>query len=212
MNNILLPNVLAASISKIVVQNNPDFIDNKEEIRYGLEWIISGMNQIILVLIFAWPFNILAETIAALAAGALLRMFSGGAHFKKYSICLAFSTVQILIIGYISKNYYFEVVEHWPIILTILFGSFILTGIKSPFLQKKKHLFNSKRKKMQKKYAIAVFFSLTFICISLNSSVQLSVAMALIIQSVSLTATWEKGVNLFDAFLYKMPERRMKSD
>lgn len=212
MKNILLPNVLAVNISKVVVRNNPEFMKNSDEIRYGLEWIISGMNQVILVSLTAWHLHILPETMAALAAGALLRMFSGGAHFKNYFICLVFSTFQILVIGYMCRNYYSELVDKWPVILVMLFGSLILTVIKSPFLQKKKELFNSQREKMQKFYAVVIFLMVTFSSFTLAPSIQFSILMALIIQSISLTTTWEKGVNFFDAFLYKISEGRMRND
>ncbi|MGG4264746.1 hypothetical protein [Peribacillus simplex] len=37
-----LPNFLAANISNPVVSENPQLVKNKDKIRYGLEWMISG--------------------------------------------------------------------------------------------------------------------------------------------------------------------------
>lgn len=203
MNTFFSPNTLANRLSERVVTDNPVLHKNKDEIRYGLEWTFSGINQVILVILLAFPLQVIPEAITTLIAGALLRMFSGGAHFKSYYLCLVFSTFQILIISVACKFSLIYFTKIGPLLMVLLMISLMIVAIKAPVLQKKKALFNKKDIKFQKIYSVTIFICGLIISFLLPEPLMFSIWAAFIIQSLSLTYLWEKSICYIDAFLYK---------
>ncbi|MGY3314689.1 accessory gene regulator B [Peribacillus simplex] len=199
-----LPNHLATNISNLVVSENPQLVKNKDKIRYGLEWMISGMNQIVLVSLLVWPLGLLPETIIGLLTGALLRMFSGGAHFKGYCSCLILSTLQIIFITFISVKYTDVLSSYKILFILLLFISFLITAQKAPILHKKKHLFTQKSMLKLKIKAVITFILCTGWSVFLPQTTMYCVWFALISQGLSLTVFWGKSVLILDAFIYKI--------
>ncbi|TKH10534.1 hypothetical protein FC678_14495 [Peribacillus simplex] len=204
MFKYFLPNYLATNISNLVVSENPQLVKSKDKIRYGLEWMISGMNQIILVSLLVWPLGILPETTMGLLSGALLRMFSGGAHFKGYYSCLILSTLQIIFLTLICVQYT-EVLSFYkiPFILLLLI-SFLITVQKAPVLHKKKHLFTRKGTLKLKMKAVTTFILCMGLSVFLPQAMMYCVWSALIFQGLTLTDFWGKSVLILDAFIYKI--------
>ena len=140
MNAFFSPNILATKLSNRVVADNPVLLKNKDEIRYGLEWTFSGINQVIFVTLLAFPLQIFPEAMTILVAGAILRMFSGGAHFKNYYLCLVFSTFQILLISIACNFLVVYFIKFWPLLMAFLIICLMIVAIKSPVLQKSRHI------------------------------------------------------------------------
>lgn len=203
MNTIFSPNILATKLSKKIVTENPSLLKNSDEIRYGLEWTFSGINQLLFVLILAFPLQVLPEATITLIAGAVLRMFSGGSHFKNYYLCLVFSTFQILFVALFCKYYPEFLTDKLPLLLIFLIISFIITVVRAPVLQKKKHLFSRRATILQKIYSIVTFIILISTSLLLPDPLMFSIWVAIIIQSLTLTFLWEKCIYFTDAFLYK---------
>ncbi|WP_162604437.1 accessory gene regulator B family protein [Peribacillus frigoritolerans] len=199
-----LPNYLATSISNLVVSENPQLLKSKDKIRYGLEWMISGMNQIVLVSLLVWPLGILPETMMGLFSGALLRMFSGGAHFKGYYSCLILSTLQIICLTLICVQYS-EILSSYKIpFFLLLVISFLITVQKAPILHKKKHLFTRKSTLILKMNAVTTFILCMGLSVFLPQTMMYCVWSALIFQGLTLTDFWGKSVLILDAFIYKI--------
>lgn len=210
MNTFFSPNTLANKLSERIVTDNPVLHKNKDEIRYGLEWIFSGINQVILVTLLALPLQVLPEAIITLIAGALLRMFSGGAHFKNYYLCLIFSTFQILIISIACKFSLIYFTKIGLLLILLLMISLVIVAIRAPVLQKKKELFSKKDINFQKVYSVIVFICGSIISFLLPEPLMFSIWAAFIIQSLSLTSLWEKFICYIDAFLYKKSKGEKK--
>lgn len=190
----LLPNTIATKISnKLIIYDN-EFMNKKDDIRYGLEWIIAGMNQVILVLILSIPFNLCLEAFVVMVSGALLRMFAGGAHFRGYFPCLLFSTAQIMVIATFSK-YYVEMMDiTLYIFILALCISFVLTWTRSPLLMKKRNQFTQEQKQKAKYKAIITFMVLLILgtIILYGMSFMYAIWLAIIAQSFTLTKTAQK--------------------
>lgn len=198
------PNLLATNISKLVVSENPQLIKNQEKIRYGLEWMISGINQIVLVSLIVLPLGIFLESTVTLLSGALLRMFSGGAHFKGYTLCLIFSTLQIIFLTFICVEYTVILSSYNILFLFLLLSSFLITVRKAPVLHKKKHLFNQEGILKLKIVALVTFIICTGVSVLLPQSIMYCVWSALIFQGLTLTNFWEKSVLHLGAFINKI--------
>ncbi|MDI3410346.1 accessory gene regulator B family protein [Bacillus sonorensis] len=69
-------------MSEQIIYYNPDFRSRQDSIRYGLEWMLAAINQILLVFIIACYFDCVIQAMVILSAGGFLRMFSGEATLK----------------------------------------------------------------------------------------------------------------------------------
>lgn len=203
MFKIFLPNLLATNISNLVVSENPKFAKNKDEIRYGLEWMISGINQIVFVNLLVWPLGISLEATVALLSGALLRMFSGGAHFKGYYPCLIFSTLQIIFLSLICVWYTEFFTSHKGYFFSLLTISLLIIARKAPVLHKKKHLFDPGKILKLKLMAVMIFILCTGASMLLPQSLMYCVWSSLIFQGLTLTVFWEKSVSFLNTLLIK---------
>ncbi|MEC1543689.1 accessory gene regulator ArgB-like protein [Bacillus halotolerans] len=189
----ITPHNLSRKISKQIIYFNPELRDLQDSIRYGLEWMLATVNQVFIVIIIAGIFGNSAQALIVLAAGGLFRMISGGSHFKSYNLCLFFSTLQILFITYISIEFepYFTIWTNW--LLKILLAiSFLITFKNSPKLQKKNHLFTPTHKMKLKIGSISIFLCLLLISLMGDDQYKYSIWMALIMQSITLTDSWDK--------------------
>lgn len=187
----LLPNTIAKRLANRIVSNNGDFSGKTDEIRYGLEWIISTLNFYVLVCMVAIPLNMLPEALMFAVTSSTLRLISGGAHCKGYYSCLILSTLQVVVSSFII-HYMFSYLISLTIVFTILLtASFITVVLLAPVLNKKKDSFNEKQKHNIKIVSILVF--LVFLTLSLTffkgTHLMYGIWFALIIQTFSLTDT-----------------------
>lgn len=190
MVNNLLPNVLAHRIAIKVTSHNKEFLRQTDEIRYGMEWILTASNQLLIILIIAFPLNIIPEALILMLSGAVLRMFSGGAHCKGYFQCLIVSTVQITASALIAKHAFAYLITIKTALIIFLVLSLLIIILKAPVLNKKKKKFNKKQK-----YQLKCISALTFIGLLLtslfflkDSTLMFSIWLALILQCFTLTA------------------------
>lgn len=196
--NRLLPYTIANTIAEKIIIHDNQFAEQRDEIRYGLEWIISVFNQILLVTIIAIPLDILPEALIFAFASAALRAFSGGAHFKGYFTCLLFSTLLIILSSWMIDGFF----EYWisikPYFIPLLTLSFLLVLWKAPVLTKKRHCFSQKQLLKQKFTSAALFIVLYGLSIILfkDKTLMYCIWFALILQSLTLTNTVKTLYNL----------------
>ncbi|MGG1630871.1 accessory gene regulator ArgB-like protein [Rossellomorea sp. NRS-1567] len=191
------------TIANTIIIYNPDLNKKKDEIRYGLEWMISGLIQVILTLMVAIPLGVVTEAVVILISGAVLRMFSGGAHAKSYFKCLFLSLFQIIGISLVVK-YTTVLNQYTPVFLFLLFISVMIMFIKAPVLHKKKDMFNSKEKR-KLKYLSLFTFGMLFASgyLPYLSDFKYCIWLSLILQSFTLTFLWEKILSYGEDFKYK---------
>ncbi|MYL73053.1 hypothetical protein GLW00_19750 [Halobacillus litoralis] len=204
--NFLQPNTIAQITAEKIIHYNSDLRTRKDEIRYGLEWILSGVNQLLVVLILTIPFGVFKEGIIALLTGAILRMFSGGAHLKGYFRCLLLSSIQIFTISFISKHFY-EVISQNVNLMHLFLGiSLTIVCFKAPILNKKSNSFSRRQRHQLKGISIAMFICLLMVGVIWGSTVETFVIwFSLLVQTLTLTSF---GKNLF-AFIDKIiPDRQ----
>jgi len=181
------PNYLANKLTDNVISHDASLKKDMQKIRYGLEWLISGANQFILILAFGLFFDFLGEALTCLFGGAILRMFSGGAHFSGYYRCLIFSTIQIVFISYLS-SILADIIPEFIVYLTILPLSLIVVFLKAPMLFKKTHLFDLKKRQRARNTSLLVI--IIFFIISetlLSNSMSLALWVGVLFQVLSLT-------------------------
>ena len=65
--------------------------DDREKMLYSLQNLIGEFSKILLMFLFFLPFNLHGYFLRAVLALAIIRMYTGGLHFKTYGGCLMFS-------------------------------------------------------------------------------------------------------------------------
>ncbi|WP_044894913.1 accessory gene regulator ArgB-like protein [Bacillus alveayuensis] len=198
MRNIA-PNTISHHLADFIAKNNPKYINEKDQIRYGLEWVISGLYQFISVILLGHLFNTLSFSISALISGAMIRMFSGGIHFKKYIKCYIYSTLTIQLTGIFAARYS-ENLFSAKVYYTIVFLTFIIFLKYAPKLYKTKELFNVTDKKRFKVISICLlllFFILTEFIIHDNKYV-FCIWTSIALQAFTITNIGEKVILFLD--------------
>ncbi|WP_311078193.1 accessory gene regulator B family protein [Paenibacillus polymyxa] len=76
-----------------------DELPSEQIIRYALKLIILNVIPVLIVVFVATYLNIVPQSITALISFSLLRMFSGGFHFKSAEYCIVFSSLMIIVIS-----------------------------------------------------------------------------------------------------------------
>jgi len=195
----LLPNTIAKRLANSIVSQNNEFAGQTDEIRYGLEWIISTINLYVLVCIIAIPFGMLVEALVFAVTSSTLRTISGGAHCKGYYPCLIISTLQVVLSSFFIHYMFSYIVSLKIVFFALLIFSFITIVLLAPVLYKKKDCFNAKQKQHLKIVSILLFLAFFIISITFfkDKHSMYSIWLALIIQSSSLTQTAKR---ILDAF------------
>lgn len=181
------PNIISNEVTNFVIKHAPEYRDNKEYIRYGLEWIISLTIQISVILILSVLFGVFIEATVSLFTGAFLRSFGGGAHFKSYLKCVVYSTILILILSIATKH--FLALNMIAVLIIYLISMFIYNK-KAPVLHKTRALFNDNKKMLFKHislFFITTLFILTILLPIGKSSIISSIWLSVLFQSISLT-------------------------
>ena len=197
------PNSISTTMADTIIIHNPDLNGKKDDIRYGLEWMISGLIQVILTIMTAIPFGVVSEAIVILISGAALRMFSGGAHAHSYFKCLFLSLFQIiglsLIVAYTPNLH-----EYTYVFLFLIVISCITVFINAPVLHKKRNMFNTKEKRKLKYLSLFTFGMLAVSgYLPFLSDFKYCIWLSLILQSFTLTFLWEKILSYGGNFKYK---------
>lgn len=79
--------------------------DDAHKLRYSLRMIIGDSSKLILLFILFWALNCQTAYVMSVAVLSLIRMFTGGLHFKTYSGCLLFSTLFFSACIYLANFY-----------------------------------------------------------------------------------------------------------
>jgi len=197
--NRLSPNTIAHKIAGKLVLHNDQLLIQKDEIRYGLEWIILTLNQLILIFVLAIPLDILSEALIFYLASSILRTVSGGAHFKHYFACLLYSTTVIIVSSLVIIHLLTTWISLKPYLISLLFLSFLIVIWKAPVLYKNKHCFSPNQLTRKKWVSAFLFIVLFILSLSLfyNTSFMYAIWFALIMQSLTLTNTVHHMFSVF---------------
>lgn len=193
------PNIISHHLANYVAKHNLKYKNEQDRIRYGLEWVISGLYQFLSVVLIGYFFNVISFTIVALLTGALLRMFSGGIHFKKYIKCYLYSTVTILLTAIISNNYgnylFSSMIYYLIVVLT-----FIIFAKNAPKLYKTNELYNDQEKNRFKLFSLALllFFYLLTEFIIYEQKYIFCIWTSIALQAFTLSKTGEKVILYID--------------
>lgn len=71
-----------------------------ESAKYALQAILGESFKLLIVLLFAWLFDIILPTLVVMMIFSLLRIIAGGNHLHSSTKCLVFTTICILCVGY----------------------------------------------------------------------------------------------------------------
>lgn len=207
--NLLLPNTIAQKLAAKIVEANEQLIPQKDAIRYGIEWVLITVLQIVLVLLIALPLGLFFEVLTMLIVGSIFRAFSGGAHLSKFLSCLIFSTVQLLLFSYLAKAYLSTFVEFNLLIYALVASSLVIVALYAPILHKKKALFSPEQKRQQKYRSLVVFglFAVFFSIVFYQTSIMYAAFFALLIQTFSLTHFAHLIYGSIDSMIGRFTER-----
>ncbi|WP_197284418.1 accessory gene regulator B family protein [Bacillus sp. JCM 19041] len=198
--------MISNQITDYVIKHVPEYRLNKDNIRYGIEWITSLTIQIAIVLIIAASMGVFNEATITLLTGAILRTFGGGAHFKSYFKCVIYSSFIIIFISYLAQKY---VHLSFSSILIIYILSMFIYFRKAPVLHKTKSLFNKKKKYLFKNISltfITLLFIITIFFSSNENPIITCIWISVLFQSVSLT----NGHHIVTDWLDKRTSREEK--
>jgi accessory gene regulator B len=196
------PNTISEQLSTYVIAQHPRFKDRKDNIRYGLEWLISGINQVLWVLVLTVPFGLYREALICLISGALLRMFAGGVHFTEYSRCLIFSTLQIIIISTIPVVFEKFIVNVLYVFYVVLPISCLLLIKNAPKLYKKRFYFNSFQINLLKAMSVFIFLFLCIVCFFIKDPrYQFCIFASMHFQIFTITKLGEMAILSLDNWL-----------
>lgn len=150
-------NQLAKKIA-CLISNNANDLFWEDEIRYGLEVALGALFQILIIISVALILGIGKEVLAALAAAAIYRRFSGGAHCQAYYRCTISSLVTYILLGYISK--YIPVYYLPGYILFIMAFSILIVRYRVPVDNPSKMITDELQKKSLKRKSFLVLMLL----------------------------------------------------
>ncbi|KJS19377.1 MAG: hypothetical protein VR72_19005 [Clostridiaceae bacterium BRH_c20a] len=185
--------------------------EQAEVIAYGLEIILGSLIKFSVILLIAYIFGILGTTLTGFLTFILLRILSGGVHFKGYFSCLIIGTIILLLIGKISS------MAHILLSLNLLKFTILFTGSVvfliclqlAPAENYNKKLTEGEKKKFK---LFSGIFVLCWMCFAYLSVVLsggeynnfiLASALALFIQGFTLMPQAYKIVGLLEMLIFK---------
>jgi accessory gene regulator B len=194
------PEAISKNLSSIIVAYHPGYRHKQDHIRHGLEWILSGANQFLLVFLLLYPFHLHVEAFICLLSGAMLKMFAGGVHFSGYLKCLIISTLQIVIVTLLGTMFC-EVVLVQYLLYGLICPAFIILLLHAPRLYKKKDHFSRNQKQMLKMASLFMFLFLCTFSLFLPSIYQFCILSSVFIQVFSVSKKGEITTLLIDKWL-----------
>lgn len=117
-------NYIALKLSKTLKSKYPEELPSIDIMRYSIKFIIINAIPIAIIVCLSYIFGFLSNALIALLSFSLLRMVSGGFHFKSPEMCSLFSSITILLIGYFGSwfgqaSIYFNIMS---LILNIIYS------------------------------------------------------------------------------------------
>jgi accessory gene regulator B len=175
----------------------------KDRIRYGLEWGISGFYQIALTLLIGYSVGLFIETLLVLTTISSLRLFAGGAHFSNFNYCLIASVSLIIGIAFsgpfllhIFSNVNTLLLITYPILLAFLWNY-------APVLFKKRNKKTNREIQQAKHISITISVAFMLLSFCLPDIYALAIYTALFFQVFTITPFGIKIIHFIDSKLTK---------
>ncbi|KJS21049.1 MAG: accessory gene regulator AgrB [Clostridiaceae bacterium BRH_c20a] len=167
--------------------------DKKEVITYSIEFMFLQLLGFIVILIFGFVFNAVTTTVSAAIFGAILRKFSGGAHFDSRTKCLFFGAVIYTFIGVVSERIYNYAFLNDKTIIILLFICIIIVFKLAPVDSLAKPIHSKEFKKKLKYISIIFIFITIFLVYNINSiAVKTSITLGIVYQVLTLLPMFNK--------------------
>ncbi len=141
----------------------------KDKVRFGIEVILSSMITLFLTLIIAVFIGIVIPVSIILFIGALLKVFTGGIHFRTISECSIFTAITVNGLGLLVKSGHSFIYSHLHIFLIVTFLFIMLSLIFWSPAESENRPINSDIKKKRLKYISILLVILAYIFIMLNT-------------------------------------------
>lgn len=196
---VLSPNKIANYLSKEAVIHSDINKKKRDQIRYGLEWGISGFYQILLTLLIGASLGVFFETCLSLLVISSLRVFSGGAHFSKYNHCLIASIILVVSIA-ATSSYILTLIPNLHGVYYWTYPLFtLIILLYAPALFKKKDVMSKDRIKKVK--IISLFIAISFMTLSflISSKYSIVIWQSLCYQIITLTPLGIKVIHFIDS-------------
>lgn len=158
-------------------------------VSYGLEVLIGGLVKLAVYLCIPTLFGVFYQFAAAFLSAAFLRLTAGGAHCTAYYRCLISTTVVFLTIALIARYFYTYITHPDVLLWASLFISLPVFIKNAPVDVKEKPIISPVRRKILK-YMSCRSLLLYFIAFNywdLNNEIIISISIAVLFQSFSLT-------------------------
>jgi len=184
---------ISQSLSDIITKELDFDEEKKEVITYSIEYLFLQLFGFITIIIVAFFFGVIKTALIASVFGAVLRKFSGGAHFSSSIMCLSFGAFVYTAIGKIAVT-----INNFPnfnfnYIFIFLILSLVIVYRLAPVDSPAKPI-HSQDFKNRLKLASLIFVILTIILIFLINSetFQISAALGVIYQTATLLPVFNK--------------------
>lgn len=171
-----------------------DFDEEKKEIiAYSLEYCFLQIFGFIPIIILGYLFGVLKATLIASIFGAILRKFSGGAHFNSPLLCLLFGASIYTIIGKVSVEIGQIPNFNSNILFILLFIALITVYRFSPVDSPAKPIHSEDFKKRLKCLSVA-FIIITIILLYFIDSLtfRISASLGILYQTLTLLPLFNK--------------------
>lgn len=172
-------NQISLSISKTLKSRYPEELPSIDIMRYSIKFLITNAIPILIIIIVSSLLGFLPDAVIALVSFSLLRMFSGGFHFKTAEMCIVFSSLTILLISIFGT-----MIGNASVYLNVI--SLILNLIFAP------SKINNQTRIKEKYYFVFKIISVLIVICSILVNHQV-VSMAIFIQSLLLIRSLRKG-------------------
>lgn len=176
-------------ISSFLIQNGCINKDFKELYEYAIKIIINSIVNIIITVLIGLILGMLKECVCLYLTFFILRKFTGGWHFNKYSFCLISSVILITLVLLFIKHF---IIFFNPIsFLIILILTSFLIACFAPVDNKNKQLSLKERKIYKILSIIITLLVLSSVIVCLHNelfSLAYSMGLAMILTTVLLVA------------------------
>jgi len=114
---------LAIKLADKIISRSPHRKEQLPVLTYGITIILESGLYILCGLGIATLMGMLKEFLFFFLIFKALRSYAGGLHLKKFKDCLLFSNLMVMIVLFLSKNYYLN--NHLAILLCIVLLAYV---------------------------------------------------------------------------------------
>ncbi|WP_420862987.1 accessory gene regulator ArgB-like protein [Tissierella carlieri] len=163
------------------------------KLKYSLELIIGEVSKLTILFFLFWTLGKTADFIYCSSVLLIIRLFTGGLHFKTYGECLIFSGAFFYITIFLKSNIRID----FRIVLILFMFSLITTIIFAPICSKSRPDFSYKRRwqfKLIGTISILIHFGMYFF--THKNPYFINSVWVITLQSIQLLIA--KGVMLYE--------------